>query len=256
MALACSIREALSNGSCDADLRDLAHTAGGRRGHHDHRLAIVAASRDEIIEALDSFRRGEPHVSSMQGRRLPGRRPRLAFVFSSQGKLASGAAGALFRYEPAFRIAIEQCDAFLSRHLGWSLAAELMNELPSSLVSDPAAARPVQFALQLGLAALWKSWGIVPDRLLGDGIGEVATAYLAGHLSLDDAARIAAGPDRETAPIAEKVAEPANEEIDVFLELGPHPVLASTIKTCLGARAKAPLILASLQRADTARKRF
>jgi amino acid adenylation domain-containing protein len=250
-ALASSIRDALSGGLCDAELHDLAYTAGARRGHHDHRLAIIAASRDEIIEALDSFRRGEPHVSSMQGRRLPGRRPRLAFVFSSQGKLASGAAGALFRYEPAFRIAIEQCDAFLSRHLGWSPAAELMNEPPSSLVSDPAAARPVQFALQLGLAALWKSWGIVPDRLLGDGIGEVTAAYLAGNLSLEDAARIAAGPDRETAPFAEKVAELANEEIDVYLELGPHPVLASTIKTCLGALAKAPLILASLQRADS-----
>ena len=139
----------------------------------------------------------------------------------------------------------------MSRHLGWSLAAELTSERPSSRLDDPAAARPVQFALQLGLAALWKSWGIVPDRLLGDGIGEVAAAYLAGNLSLEDAARIAAGPDRETAPFAEKVAEPANEEIDVFLELGPHPVLASTIKARLGARAKAPLILASLQRADS-----
>ena len=119
-ALACSIRDALSDGSCDADLRDLAYTAGGRRGHHDHRLAIVATSRDEIIEALDSFRRGEPHLSSVQGRRLPGRRPRLAFVFSGQGKLASGALHALFRYEPAFRVAIEHCDTVLSRHLGWS----------------------------------------------------------------------------------------------------------------------------------------
>ena len=177
--LACSIRDALSVGSCDAHLHDLAYTAGARRGHHDHRLAIVAASRDEIIEALDSFRRGEPHLSGVEGRRLPGRRPRLAFVFSGQGKLASGALHALFRYEPAFRIAIEQCDTVLCRHLGWSMADELTRERPSSRVADPDAARPVQFALQLGLAALWKSWGIVPDRLLGDGVGEIAAAYLA-----------------------------------------------------------------------------
>ena len=250
-ALACSIRDALSGGSCDADLRDLAYTAGARRGHHDHRLAIVAASRDEIIEALDSFRRGEPHVSSAQGRRLPGRRPRLAFVFSGEGKLASRAPGALFRYEPAFRTAIEQCDAILSRYLGWSPAAELASERPSFRLADPAVARPIVFALQLGLAALWKSWGIVPDRLLGDGVGEVAAAYLAGNLRLEDAARIAAGPDRETAPFAEKIAELANDEIDVFLELGRHPVLASTIKACVGARTKSPLILASLQRTDS-----
>ncbi len=249
-ALACSIRDILSGGSCDADLHDLAYTAGARRAHHDHRLAIVAASRDEIIEALDSFRRGEPHLSSVQGRRLPGRRSRLAFVFCGESKLATGALRALFGSEPAFRAAIEQCDAILNSHLGWSLAAELRSERPSSRLVDPAATRTVQFALQLGLAALWESWGIVPDRLLGDGIGEVAAAYLAGNLSLEDAARIAAGPDRETAPFAAKVDELANEEIDVFLEIGPHPVLASTIKSRLGARGKSPLILASLQRGD------
>jgi amino acid adenylation domain-containing protein len=250
-ALACSIRDTLSDGSCQADMPDLAYTAGARRGHHDHRLAIVAASRDEIIEALDSFRRGEPHLSSVQGRRLPGRRQKLAFVFSGQCKLAAGALRALFGSEPAFRTAIEQSDILLTRHIGWSLAAELESERPSSRLADPAVARPVQFALQLGLAALWKSWGIVPDRLLGDGVGEVAAAHLSGNLSLDDAAQIVAEADRETAPFAEKLGELANEEIDVFLELGPHPVLASTIKACLGARAKAPLILPSLQRADS-----
>ena len=251
LALACSIRDALSGGSCDADLRDLAYTAGARRGHHDHRLAIVAASRDEIIEALDSFRRGEPHVSSVQGRKLPGRRPRLAFVFSGEGKLASRAPAHLFRYEPAFRTAIEQCDAILSRHLGWSPAAELGERAALHSARRPRSLSTNSFALQLGLAALWKSWGIVPDRLLGDGIGEVAAAYLAGNLRLEDAARIAAGPDRETAPFAEKIAEPANDEFDVFLELGRHPVLASTIKACVGARARSPLILASLQRGDS-----
>ena len=87
LALASSIRDALSLGCCDTDLIDLAYTAGARRGHHDHRLALVTASRDEIIEALDAFRRGEPHLSSVQGRRLPGRRPRLVFAFSGQGSL-------------------------------------------------------------------------------------------------------------------------------------------------------------------------
>ena len=250
-ALVCSIRNALSGGLGDAGLYDLAYTAGACRGHHDHRLAIVAASRDEIIEALDSFRRGEPHVSTAQGRRLPGKRPRLAFVFSGQGKLSTGAFRALFRYEPPFRAAIEQCSVILSHHLGWSLTADLRGELPSSRLGDPAFTRPLQCALQLGLAAVWKAWGIVPDRLLGDGIGEVASAYLAGTLTLEDAARIAAQPDHATAPFAEKVAELATQDLDVFLEIGPHPVLASTLKALLGANAKAPLILASLQRVDS-----
>src|SRR5262249_53954236 len=60
--LARSWREALSDGSCTLDLADLAYTAGARRGHHDHRLVLVAASRDEVIEALGDFLRGQPHV--------------------------------------------------------------------------------------------------------------------------------------------------------------------------------------------------
>ena len=60
----------------------MAYTAGARRGHHDHRLALVVSSRDEAIEALDTFRRGEPHWSIVQGRRLSGRRPGIVFVFS------------------------------------------------------------------------------------------------------------------------------------------------------------------------------
>ena len=57
--------------------------------------------------------------------------------------------------------------------------------------------------------------------------------------------------DPQTTSFAEKVTVLANEEIDVFLELGPHPILASTIKAHLGARAKSPLILASFQRGDS-----
>ena len=155
-------RRSWPTASCDADLRDLAYTAGARRGHHDHRLALVVSSRDEIIEALDSFRRGEPHLSSVQGRRLPGAVPDWSSSSPVRAASGSGAGRALFRREPAFRAAIERCDAILSRHLGWSPAAELMADEPSSRIGEAAADRPVQFILQVALAALWESWGIVP----------------------------------------------------------------------------------------------
>src|SRR5262249_54641703 len=155
----------------EKDLVNLAYTAGARRGHHDYRLALVVSNREEMIEALDSFRRGEPHVASAQGRRLPGRRPGIAFVFSGPGGLWRSAGRALFPREPAFRTAIERCDAILSRHLGWSTAAELSAEGSPSRLGDPTVDRPVQFALQVALAAIWESWGIVPGRFVGDGIG-------------------------------------------------------------------------------------
>ena len=43
---------------------------------------------------------------------------------------------------------------------------------------------------KLALAALWRSWGIEPHAVVGHSMGEVAAAYVAGALSLEDAVRV------------------------------------------------------------------
>ncbi len=258
--LAHALRAALSDPSCDLDLADLAYAAGARRGHHDHRLALVVSSRDEVVEALDAYRRGEPHLSSIAGRRLAGRRPRTVFVFSDAGGLWQGAGRALFDREPSFRCAIERCDAILSRLLGWPLAAQFRDDRACSRIGDPAVDRAVHFALEVALAALWKSWGIVPERSVGDGIGEVAAAHVAGTLSLEDAATMIAKGQADTARpsrwipsmprFPEAIAGLAQEGFQVFLEVGPHPILASAVKESLGPRGSTALVLPSLRRGD------
>jgi hypothetical protein len=40
---------------------------------------------------------------------------------------------------------------------------------------------------KVGLAALWRSWGIAPEAVVGHSLGEVAAAYVAGALTLPDA---------------------------------------------------------------------
>ena len=59
-ALAEAYRDLLGPAGTAASLRDVCYTAGARRSHHQYRLAIVGRSREEMVEALDAYLRGEP----------------------------------------------------------------------------------------------------------------------------------------------------------------------------------------------------
>jgi amino acid adenylation domain-containing protein len=258
--LARAWRNTLSEGSLELDLRDLAYTAGARRGHHDFRLVVVASDRDEVLDALNAYRRGEPHVSSVVGRRLPGRRPRLVFAFSDQQALWRGAGQGLLERSPVFRDTIQRVDALVGHRLGWSLATELATFDPAQLVTDSERDRVVHFGLQIALAAVWKSWGIAPDRVVGDGIGQVTAAHLTGSLTLEDAVRIVAttGTDAATrghwmpsiSGIAAALAEVALEQSEVFVEVGPHSVMPRAIPARLVRDGGEPFLLPSLRRGD------
>ena len=73
----------------------------------------------------------------------------------------------------------------------WSLLAELTaTDAAQSRLNEIAIIQPALFAMQVALAALWRSWGIEPQAVVGHSMGEVAAAYVAGALSLEDAVRI------------------------------------------------------------------
>ncbi|WP_082282916.1 type I polyketide synthase [Myxococcus hansupus] len=171
-------------------LEDLTYTAGVRRGHLSHRLSVVGSSRQEFAEALEAFTRGEPHSCVRQGQVSPEGRAKVAFVFPGQGSQWLGMGRQLLRDEPVFRSAIEACERAMRPHVAWSLAEELLAEESRSRLQDIDVVQPVLFAVQVALAALWRSWGIAPDAVVGHSMGEVAAAHVAGALSLSDAARI------------------------------------------------------------------
>ena len=50
--------------------------------------------------------------------------------------------------------------------------------------------QPVLFAVMVSLAAQWRALGVHPDAVLGHSQGEIAAAYVAGALSLRDAAKV------------------------------------------------------------------
>lgn len=172
-------------------LRDLCYTAGVRQSHHDFRLALLARSSSEMEERLNLFIEGQRSPEIFEGRKAAGNQPGLAFVFAGQGSQWTGMGLEFLETEPVFRNVIEQCDAILTQqNAGWSLIDELKAKPERSRMHETAIAQPAIFAVQVGLLSLWSSWGVSPDAVVGHSVGEVAAAYAAGALSLQDAVTI------------------------------------------------------------------
>jgi acyl transferase domain-containing protein len=147
----------------EVDLDDLAYSASLRRGHHDHRLAMVAHSEDEAAELLQAFLDREHRAGLFWGH---GRRPRLAYVFSGQGPQWSGMGRQLLAREPVFRAKFEECDDLLRRQGDWSLLQALSSDTAGGWHDRTDIAQPLLFSIQVALVALWRSWGIVPDAVV------------------------------------------------------------------------------------------
>ncbi len=168
-------------------LRDLVHTVSLRRSHHNHRLAVVACSAAELAEQLGLFLAGESSASIVNDCVSSERDGKLAFVFCGQGPQWWGMGRQLLAQEPVFRATIERVDRLLKEVVGWSVLEELSADESHARLEETAIAQPAIFAVQVALVELWRSWGIRPTAVVGHSVGEVAAAYTAGALTLEDA---------------------------------------------------------------------
>ncbi|WP_433325198.1 beta-ketoacyl synthase N-terminal-like domain-containing protein [Spirillospora sp. CA-294931] len=172
----------------DAPVAGIAVASTVRRTHLAHRLAVVGDSGDELAAGLEAFERGEAHPSVADDL-TEEQPPPVAFVFSGQGSQWPGMGLDLYGRETAVTETLDECDAVIAAHGGWSLLDALRDEEPARLRATEVA-QPALFALQVALARLWRSWGVAPDVVIGHSMGEIAAACVAGALALPDAARL------------------------------------------------------------------
>ena len=163
-----------------SSLADLAYTAAVRRTHQDHRLAITAANRQELDERLSGWIEGEAARGVQVGS------GKAVFVFPGQGGQWHGMARGLMKHA-AFRDALEECDAAIRKHRDWSVIDRLSSPEP---IEEIDAVQPCLFSVMVALAALWRSWGIEPQAVVGHSMGECAAAVVAGALSVEDGAAV------------------------------------------------------------------
>jgi acyl transferase domain-containing protein/NADPH:quinone reductase-like Zn-dependent oxidoreductase len=167
-----------------ATIDDLSHTAAIRRTHYEFRVAITGHSKDELRNRLETL---SPNTSAPRG---DGAAPRVGFVFCGQGPQWFAMGRELLASEARFRDAVGSCDALLRPLASWSLLEELSLPEARSRLAETEIAQPALFAIHVGLAALWKSWGVSPDCVIGHSVGEIAALHVAGALELPEAIRI------------------------------------------------------------------
>jgi acyl transferase domain-containing protein len=170
---------------------DISSAASLRRTPHDYRLAVISASKEDARNKLQGFLHGnkaDPEL--VTGTKMERAQPKIAWIFPGQGSQWLHMGRDLFAQEPAFRAAIEACDRVMRNYVDWSLLEVLQENEDPARLDEIDVIQPTLFAVEVALAELWRSWGITPDAVVGHSMGETAAAYIAGALSLEDAAWI------------------------------------------------------------------
>ncbi|HET7550229.1 MAG TPA: SDR family NAD(P)-dependent oxidoreductase [Gemmatimonadaceae bacterium] len=189
-AIAASYRDRTRDAESEASLRDICYSAAVHRTHHEYRVGFVSRSRAELGEKLDAFLAGEPQPGIVKGEASVGGGMRPIFVFSGIGTQWPGMGRRLRALYPAFREELERCDAAIRAMKGWSVIEEIDRAAPHSRLDQIDIMQPAIFSVQAALVALWRSWGVEPAAIVGHSLGEIAAAYTAGALSLEDAALV------------------------------------------------------------------
>lgn len=174
----------------DLALTDIIYTAGVRRMHHDHRLLVIARNREELIQKLEAFSRGEAPNGIIRGRNQSTTKTKIVFIFPGQGSQWLGMGRQLLAEEKVFREKLEACAAVIRKESGISILDEIAADADGSRLVEIDIVQPLLFAIEVALATLVMSWGIQPSYLVGHSMGEVAAAHIAGVLSLEDAAKV------------------------------------------------------------------
>ncbi|KFE58867.1 type I polyketide synthase [Hyalangium minutum] len=163
---------------------DVCHSANRGRTRFAHRLSLTGASAEELRRELDAFAASSPGRGLVRGVVDDSRRPKIAFLFTGQGSQYVGMGRELYATQPVFREAIDRCASLLEGKLSAPLTSLLFNE--ESPADQTGNAQPALFAVEYALSELWRSWGIVPDAVVGHSVGEIVAACVAGVLTLED----------------------------------------------------------------------
>ncbi|OJJ74399.1 hypothetical protein ASPBRDRAFT_120577 [Aspergillus brasiliensis CBS 101740] len=155
-------------------ITDIAYTLGERREHLKFRAYHVME--------------GKKTLKASDGTKVATEVPKLVFVFTGQGAQWAGMGAELMKSSPQFRASVELMDqalATLPHPPAWTIQEQITSS--TSNIDEAEFSQPLTTAFQVGILSTLQAWGVRPDVVVGHSSGEIAAAYAAGSLTIEQA---------------------------------------------------------------------
>ncbi|OBB65122.1 polyketide synthase Pks13 [Mycobacterium sp. 852014-50255_SCH5639931] len=155
-----------------------------RRNHGRSRAVVLAHDHEEAIKGLRAVAEGKqrPGVFSVDGPVTNGP----VWVLAGFGAQHRKMGKSLYLRNEVFAEWIEKVDALIQDELGYSVLELILDDSQDYGIETT---QVTIFAIQIALGELLKHHGAKPAAVVGQSLGEAASAYFAGGLSLRDATR-------------------------------------------------------------------
>lgn len=155
-----------------------------RRNHGRSRAVVLAHDHDEAIKGLRALADGKmsPTVFTADGPASNGP----VWVLAGFGAQHRKMGKSLYLRNETFAEWVNTMDSLIQDELGYSVVELILDDSQDYGIETT---QVVIFAIQIGLGELLKSHGAKPGAVVGQSLGEAASAYFAGGLSLTDATR-------------------------------------------------------------------
>ena len=165
---------------CTAPLTSMAQTSFHYRDIYPYRTLVYGKNSGEVqsqceikLQQIDKMSLEKKHNK--------------VFVYCGVGTTWTGMCRVLIETNDAFRRAIIQIDTYLEPLTGWKIGEKFDSD---TSYDDPFLNHIAIFCCQVALTEVWKSFGIIPDIVIGQSVGEVAAAHAANLLTLEEAVKV------------------------------------------------------------------
>jgi acyl transferase domain-containing protein/acyl carrier protein len=152
-----------------------------KRARFPNRKVFVGATPAELVHIMDQDHSPPVHVADSD------QDTRIAMVFSGMGTQWMDMGCELFAVNQAFRDTVLRCEEITCSRFGTSLLPHFEKVRGDDQVVDINRTQLIIFTIQAGLLNLLQRAHFTPNYVLGHSLGEIAAAYAAGILCLEDA---------------------------------------------------------------------